>query len=489
MPGYLCISVTFLDPLFHGKSDGSEPEWPPSPMRLYQALLAGSRAGCRNCEQSESSDAFRWLEQQKAPVIITPMVRRAPPCTIFVPNNDSDKVVDRQERLTKKVLQPHRMLDGEILHYLWTIDEHDEGSKACAELLCGEARHLMALGWGIDQVVGNGRILNEAAVAALPGQRWRVWEGHRPGQRTYRVPISGSLDDLEGVHQSFLERVDGKQYRPPRKLKKYDSVSYIRKATLPPRSWAVFELHEGVGFRQEDTVKIAAMLRSLTCRSALEDTHQFPCEAEQYVAGHIKDDDRRQPRFSYLPLPTIGHAFADGMIRRLMIAEPFGGDGTHARWAQNRLRNASLKNQTGKDVGVLLDLWRPSSEEMIRKYVGQSRAWCSVTPVILPGYDDFKSTRRHDDTKQPTKAERLLLKCLIHAGIPIEAVESVTLRRAPYWPGSQHPRHYHRPDYLADHHARPGWHVRVVFREPMAGPLSVGAGRHCGLGILAACEQ
>jgi len=76
---------------------------------------------------------------------------------------------------------------------------------------------------------------------------------------------------------------------------------------------------------------------------------------------------------------------------------------------------------------------------MIRRYVGESRAWCSVTPVILPGYDDFKALARHDE-KQPTKAERLLLKCLIHAGIPIESVESVTLRRAPFWPGSQHPQ-------------------------------------------------
>jgi hypothetical protein len=102
------------------------------------------------------------------------------------------------------------------------------------------------LGMGIDQVVGDGRILNEAEEAALTGHRWRVWKGRRPGQRTYRVPISGSLVDIEGVHRSFLERVDGKQYRPPHKLKKYDSLSCIREATLQRRSWAVFELPEGV---------------------------------------------------------------------------------------------------------------------------------------------------------------------------------------------------------------------------------------------------
>ncbi len=43
MTSYLCISVTFLDPLYHGRLNGDRTaEWPPSPLRLYQALLAGA---------------------------------------------------------------------------------------------------------------------------------------------------------------------------------------------------------------------------------------------------------------------------------------------------------------------------------------------------------------------------------------------------------------------------------------------------------------
>jgi CRISPR-associated protein Csb2 len=89
MARHLCISVTFLDPLFHGKGDRDEPEWPPSPMRLFQALLAGSRTGCRDREWSDmKAEAYRWLEKrEEPPVIITPVVRRArTACTLFVPN-------------------------------------------------------------------------------------------------------------------------------------------------------------------------------------------------------------------------------------------------------------------------------------------------------------------------------------------------------------------------------------------------------------------
>lgn len=489
MPRHLCISVTLLDLLFHGNGD-QEPEWPPSPMRLFQALLAGSRVGCRAVEWSDAKkDAFRWLEQREPPVIVTPTVRRLPAYTLFVPNNDSDREFERQSRLTGKVAHPHRLMDGDTVHYLWSIDEGEWiSAQTHVELLCREGRHLLALGWGIDQIVGDGRILTDPEASALQGQHWRAWDIHRHGQQMSRTPVANSLSDLERVHQSFLDRVNGKQYRPSLKLRKFRTVAYVRETMLPPRPYAVFELPEGVSFRQVNIAKVAAMLRSLTCKLAEQDTYEFPGGSERYVAGHREDDSSDQARFSYLPLPTIGHPHADGLIRRLLIAEPIGGDSSCAGWAQHRLRNAILTDEDANERGVLLDPWRPGSSEMIRRYVGESRTWCSVTPVILPGYDDFKGIAQHDD-KQPIKAERLLFKSLLRAGIPFECVASVTLRRAPFWPGSQHPRRYRRPDYLADQHARPGWHVRVMFHEPVAGPLAIGAGRHCGLGILAASEQ
>ena len=488
---HLCISVTFLDSYFHGNGDNDEPEWPPSPMRLFQALLSGSRIGCRNREWSdEKVAAFRWLEQRKPPLVISPTGYRVKHAyTLFVPNNDSDRKFDRQDRLTSKVVQPHRLTDGDRLHYLWAIEDSDwPSSQLQAELLCREARHLLALGWGIDQVVGDGRILTDAEATALRGQLWRSWDGHWAGRKTYRVPVIGSLTDLEEVHQSFLGRVNGDQYCPPLKLKKFDTVTYIRQSALAPRPYAVFELPQGVSFRQTDAVKAAAMLRSLTCKLAKEDTYEFPGGSEHYVAGHLKGDDFNQSRFSYLPLPTIGHQHADGMIRRFMVAEPFGGDSSCAGWAQHRLCNATLRDEDGNERGILLDIWRAGSGEMIRCYVGESRTWCSVTPVILPGYDDVKAPKR-PDKEQLTKAERLLFKCLVHAGIPTESVAEVFMRRAPFWPGSQHPKHYHRPDYLADQRARPGWHVRIAFHEPISGPLAIGAGRHCGLGIFAKLDE
>ncbi|MEW5981351.1 MAG: type I-U CRISPR-associated protein Csb2 [Acidobacteriota bacterium] len=469
MTEHLCISVTFLDSLFHGQGDEA-PEWPPSPMRLAQALMAGARTGCRGRAWNDVRAGALGLLGGRVPLIIAPATQPAIRCTYFVPNNNSDTVVDRQDCLTSKVAQPHRLVGGESVHYVWPIEPGEE-DDARARLVCDDAKHLLALGWGIDQVVGCGRILSEAEVAKLPGRRWRAWRVHRTGSQGWRVPAADFVEDLEKAYGLFVQRVDGLSYRPHRKPIRFDSVYYLSSTTLPPRAYAALELPDGVGFRPESTAAVAAMLRSLTCRCAKADTHEFPGGAEVYVAGHAKTDEQA-PRFTYLPLPTIGHEHADGVIRRLLIAEPFDGAGVHASWAQQRLRNSALEDKHGDERGVLLDLWRPSSRRVVGRYVSESRVWCSVTPVVLPGIDDGKQA----------KAERLLLKAVAQAKIPIEAIDSLTLRKAPLWPGSAHPRRYFVPEYLRRFSR---WHAVLHFHEPVPGPLAIGAGRHVGLGLFA----
>src|SRR5215470_17397111 len=113
MVRHLCISVTFLDPLFHCKRDNDVPEWPPSPMRLFQALIAGARAGCHNDEWSEAkAEAFRWLASCQPPLIIAPESRLAHSYSLYVPNNDSDKEPERSERLTTKTVRPQHLVRG-----------------------------------------------------------------------------------------------------------------------------------------------------------------------------------------------------------------------------------------------------------------------------------------------------------------------------------------------------------------------------------------
>ena len=491
MDRFLCISVRFLTPFFHGKGDGDRPEWPPSPMRLFQAILAGSRAGWRKLrwsmdDQSDLRGAFLWLERQCPPEIIAPEARDACAYTLFVPNNDSDKIFNRQDRLTSKAARPHRLAiqddlaDGkQALHYLWPIPEKEWTTAShYAQLLSRESQNLMALGWGIDQVVGNGRIITSGEASLLLGERWQPWPDSLYPLDRLRVPVEGSLEDLDAVYESFCAQLDGGMRNLPRKFRRFKLVNYVKVTQFPRRPCACFELPDRTAFRQEDTIKVAAMLRSLACRE--QNRHDFRDQCgdnpEVYLAGHVNGKRPTPPRFSYLPLPTIGHDHADGMIRRLMISEPLGGDGLRAKWAQTRLEGQVLLDNHDKEKGQLLELWRNSSHKMVHRYVADGRIWSTVTPVILPGFDDGKRS----------KATKLLLQSIGHAGLQIDAIADLTIRKAPFWRGAQHPHAYRRPQYLKHFSA---WHVQLEFHEPVSGPLAIGAGRHVGLGLLAACQN
>ena len=89
MPSHFCLSIRFLDSAFHGRRDGNQPEWPPSPLRVFQALVAAAakRRGANDFA------ALRWLEQEPAPVVIAPVaVVASHSYRLSVPNNAMDIV-------------------------------------------------------------------------------------------------------------------------------------------------------------------------------------------------------------------------------------------------------------------------------------------------------------------------------------------------------------------------------------------------------------
>src|SRR4051794_14427129 len=89
-----CISVRSLDsvPAFHGRRDDGEPEWPPSPLRLFQALVAASGLGRESRSAAPSRRALQWLEQQTPPHVVAPPARTGLAIRMAVPNNDLNVV-------------------------------------------------------------------------------------------------------------------------------------------------------------------------------------------------------------------------------------------------------------------------------------------------------------------------------------------------------------------------------------------------------------
>ncbi len=358
MAHYLCLSITFLDRFFHGRTrDGRQGEWPPSPLRVFQALVAGARAGANHRWWSDQlTDAFRWLESLEPPIIVAP---RSYPCRRLqmpVPNNEADKAFERQKRLTQKPVARHYLTGDPVVHYLWSLPEGWNPQSAIAEILCVQARRLLAVGWGLDFVVGDGRVITASEARTLPGERWSPSQHNHPEGVELSVPMQGTLSDLEAVHRAFLKRLAGARYRPTPRPVVYRVMTYIPRAEIPVRHYAAFELRDRSGrrcsFPQRDVTLVAAMLRHQACEAAKGDDHRFEGGAEVYVAGHA-EGAASPPRFSYLPLPSIGGPHADGRIRRVIVAEHRGGDGRHTTWARQRLSGALLLDTEARVRAVL----------------------------------------------------------------------------------------------------------------------------------------
>jgi len=500
MNNYFCISVTFLDTYFHGRGDDNLPEWPPSPLRIFQAMLAGSLTGYNKNEWSlEKEKAFQRLENLSAPLIIAPPVEKASEYKIFVPDNIGDREDQKSKMLCTKYVRPLHIINKNedvyfpTIHYLWEVKQSDiDSSKNYIEILKKEVRNIYALGWGIDQSFAIAKVLTTNEVLLLNGDRWIPQKTSSFGLKNYRIPCNGSLEDLRQKYANSLERIKVEKKRRSfsttvksinTKPTVFEKVCYCLIENLPMRNCAEFELEDGKAFRQEDICKVAKILRLLAYKIAKNDSHLFPGGVDKYIAGHgeTKENGKfiNEPfeRFSYLPLPSIGHQNADGMIRRFIIAEPFGGDGSNAKWAKLALTKNFLYDEKGNEY-LLTSPWRKSSTNVFKLYLGGndgSKEWVSVTPVILPGFDDGKIQ----------KAEKLFLRCFEQAGLKLEILEGFILRKAPFHSGSLHPNCYRRPDYLdvqtKSHFS--SWHVRLIFRGKVHGPLSLGAGRHLGLGL------
>ena len=482
---HLLITVQWLDDRYHGLL-GREgpPEWPPSPFRLFQALVAG--VGRRDQLGKNLGKALEWLEKRDAPIILAPPSCAGTIITRFVPNNDGDKKIDRQDRLTSKTSRPTIMLAAHNMHYLWWIGE-EENEEACR--VCEAAKYLSALGWGIDMAFADARIIPENEINTLEGVRWQPRPDIAQDVGMLRTPIAGTLKDLNEAYLSALGRIElEKPLQIVKKAKVFEYVYYESKERPLGRPNVVFELRNDDGTRfnypQDRFVHLAGMLRHLAgklmANSPPEDIENPADWVRSFVFGHGNGDSKPHRQFSYLPMPTIGMAHSDASVRRIMIAAPVGTDRLLLHLAK-LLEGQRLEPTTETRIARPPTLIRIHRDNVARYYIESATDWASVTPVILPGHDDHK----------PDKTRKLIEKALQQSGIEQTCeFEWSSVSRFPKslsahkFDSTGRSMGYVRPAYLL---SKTGVHLLLRFNSGlnMQGPLVIGAGRHCGFGLMA----
>lgn len=468
----LSITIRFLDARFHGS------EWPPSPARLFQALLAGARTGAAGLQwSSPHQQALEWIESlSAAPSIFACPVRKGQRYQSFVPNNS---VKDGALTKTGKTLAPtllHRQKpDAPDLIYRWPLPEIASAAPHAAALDEIAAR-LLALGWGLDLATATVHLSGDDD---LP-QGLEAFEPAPAGSIIRAAPQSGTLAHLEERYGAFRRRITAKGIDPYTRPTRFATVRYQRAAEPQPRRHIAFafETPDGeplaVPWQQAQTA--AAWLRA-ACRRALLEEDFDSAWVDHYVSGHTPEHAPGH-RLSFVPLPSVGHAHSDGAIRRVLIAAPPGATGRDLQaldWLGIKLTGWLLTAEgASQPHAALAPIADPS--KVLPFYLEPARVWQTVTPVILHGHNAQRGRI------SLTKTGRLLHQAFEASGIPGAAIAGLTFQTAPLWPGCGAAAEVRTPRHLE------GWprlHVQVEFHADQSGPILAGLGRHYGLGLFA----
>jgi len=493
MGQHLVLSIHLHDRRYHGVD-----EWPPAPARVFQALVAGVARG-RHLPP-EARPALEWFEALPAPVIAAPPQRPGQRLSMFVPNNDADALDGDLTRIaeirTKKMVRP-RLLDGESpFVYAWPIEEDNEVARVEAA-----AEQIYQLGRGVDMAWANAEVLDEAALEErLAQHRGAVYRPAPEGASTLACPTTGSLASLLHRHGEAARRIrqnsetdDGTQLfsQPPK-------PRFVQVAYAAPTVRRVYELRrvdDESAMHPWPVSRAVALVERLRDGAADRLRRALPKEAAaiaRSLIGRKPDGADAGPtaaRVRILPLPSVGHEYADRAIRRVAVEVPPGGAlaAGDVHWAFSGLETAH-PNTGVVDPFVLTPA---DDERMLGHYTAVARHWRTVTPAALPEAakrrritplrqrEEAKSAaERTAEESQAINAVRIALR---HGGVRAEAAR-IHVQREPFETKGS------RAETFADgtrFTKERLWHVEIELAASVDGPLVLGDGRFLGLGVLA----
>jgi CRISPR-associated protein Csb2 len=511
MRHFLLLAIRFHDGRYHGAA-----EWPPSPARVFQALVAAAARGASAPEEAKA--ALQWLEALDAPMIAAPKARNGAAFVTYVPNNDLDAVGGDVRRIDKirapKFIRPRLFNSKAPLLYSWTFKEAGNGKKHADEI-CNIAQDLYQLGRGVDMAWAHADILSqEEAEHRLAAHGGSI---HRPASRgtnaTLACPAAGSLQSLLVRHAAASKRFEtrtasaqtkyepnktkpaGQLFQQPPKPR-FRQVAY----DCPPTR-LLFDLSpQGAAW---PFTQPAALVERVRDAAAIRVSDAMPPQnaliQRVFVGSKQSSESDKAERVRIIPLPSIGHQHADRAIRRILVEIPpncplAAGD---IEWAFSGLDVSDINPVTGEVTERVLT--GAASQKMLEHYgveaEAPSKTWRTVTPAALP---DHARRRRIDPARlkeeaksgaerrsELERAASAVQAALRHAGITA-TLDAVRLQREPFEVRGASAEEFAPGTRFSKHQL---WHVELAFDEPISGPLVIGDGRYLGLGLMAPAPE
>jgi len=471
-------------------ADRERAEWPPHPDRLFMALVAAwGETGRSGVEEQ----ALCWLETLPPPALVASDGQERTAVVAYVPVNDVTMPRLRQGSAASVAqvaaglsLLPEsrqrqarhfptlRCLDDTVF-FLWQTSTEPEQVAALSEL----AAKVTYLGHSSSPVQCWTLVGNDAE-ALEP--TWIPTQGPR-GRIRLRVPTTGRFADL-GVRFEAGQRPTSGFW-----------VGYERPQPSPPPeqrhtcfdpSLIVLRQTGGRRFGLETTLSLTRALRDCLIRLWSDTKGGTPLP--EWLSGHAPDGRPSQRNHAgFVPLPDVGHEHAEGRLLGLAIVMPqnlspddagggFGDilwDGVTGEPRSIRLLlgdlgvcELELEDRSGRPIALAPETWTGLGRP-------PSRRWAAVTPICFNRHPKGEQVELEVERDIAAACERIGCGGLVEAVVAAPVSMFIGCPTARGFPKLQ------RKSGGDIRHT----HAIITFKEPVIGPVLLGAGRYRGYGL------
>jgi CRISPR-associated protein Csb2 len=447
------------------------PDWPPQPDRVFSALVASWAARGKSLEERR---ALEWLETQPEPKVVASegWPRTVP--TVFVPPNDpqTGRVGNVTLMPAMRRRQPRRFPAyrpvSRTVWFVWPDGAEDQPPLAPLNAIAAYTAY-----------IGHS--------ASLTRCRFATKELPQAGTPLRSRIYPGRLAELERLH-SAGQRPNYREHAG----QQANAATAMPSSQFSP-AWLVLEHVDG---EMPDLLASALVAKALH-KTVMSGYRGGAVPAD--ISGHTPNGaPTTEPHLAIAPLAFLGSRYASGAVYGFALVPPrdsnllVRGDFQQALrevmpWSDEHARRELHGYGSGLDVTFAIADAEPRRSLDPAPYTDPGRIWATCTPIVLDRH--LKETGNRE---RVAEIEALVAHACVNIGLPrpwrvvackhsdLEGVPSAyPSGRAPAW------TNWRLPPSLA---SRQLTHAIVQFREPVHGPVMLGAGRFVGLGLCRALD-
>jgi len=438
----MLIEIRFFNG-YYGADQDRNREWPPSPGRLFSALINTFSIMAKNVASDRT--ILQWFESLMAPEIIYPeaIEKEYTPVVVYVPvNSYKDKgTFLHPTRLERQFPSVHAYDDR--LYYSWPgVEPHPQMEQLLSYFSCfGTSRSMM-----------EARLVQELPEEAKSFIHLKPTDNglgkrlscYHPG----RLAISDSAYE-QNIKTTPTHHVGYKQYKAP--MPSLAQISTFFKLSGP-------YLVHGVE---------AALLASAVRGRLLNIARQLDLTPNALIGK-----DSKSPHMAFLPLPFVGHRFATGMIMGMNITMPKLVDPQELQDCMQIMHQFIVEGGTVKYRNEEWTL-SPVPDNDMTPYTLRPAAWnrsSQFWKTVSPAEINWR------------KGSKYIHELCQKLNLP---VSYVTVQQYSYFNGSRRADQYvDRSILRPDRRKLFKTHFLVEFSEKVQGPLYIGNTSNFGLGLL-----